>query len=48
MNRARLQNWIFSGSLLAAFLLQLMPLPPAAATFRAGPSSTPARASIPS
>jgi len=34
MNRARLQNWIFSGSLLAAFLLQLMPLPPAAEPFK--------------
>ena len=34
MNRARLQNWIFSGSLLAAFLLQLMPLPPGAEPFK--------------
>ena len=34
MNRARLQNWIFSGSLVAAFLLQLMPLPPGAEPFK--------------
>ena len=34
MNRARLQNWMFSGSLLAAFLLQLMPLPPGAEPFK--------------
>lgn len=34
MSRARLQNWIFSGSLLAAFLLQLMPLPPGAEPFK--------------
>lgn len=34
MNRARLQSWIFSGSLLAAFLLQLMPLPPSAEPFK--------------
>jgi len=34
MNRMRLQNWVFSGSLLVAFLLQLMPLPPAAEPFK--------------
>ena len=34
MSRARLQNWIFSGSLIAAFLLQLMPLPPGAEPFK--------------
>lgn len=34
MNRVRLQNWIFSGSLIAAFLLQLMPLPPGAEPFK--------------
>jgi rod shape-determining protein MreD len=29
MNRARLQGWLFGGSFLIAFLLQLMPLPDA-------------------
>jgi len=28
MNRARIQGWLFAGSLFVAFLLQLMPLPP--------------------
>ncbi len=27
MNRARVQSWLFAGSLVLAFLLQLMPLP---------------------
>jgi rod shape-determining protein MreD len=29
LNRARLQNWVFAGSFVLAFLLQLLPLPAA-------------------
>lgn len=34
MNRANAQNWTFLGSLVVAFVLQLLPLPPGAEPFK--------------